>query len=159
MHGLFRRTSLSVAALMLGACSVQVTDGPVMTDMDAANVEFMDPSNGRAPYSRSVRVGPTVYLSGVLGSRDGVLVDGGIEAQTHQAIDNISTALARHGLTLSSVVRCGVFLANIDDFDAMNGVYTTRFGPPRPARTTVAADIVAGALIEIDCIAAFDDTP
>ena len=141
-------------ALASAGCSVQVGDAS-LSDERRRDTEFVDPSNGRAPYSSSVRAGGLVFLSGVLGTVDGTLVAGGIDAETHQAIDNVANGLERHGLDLDDVVKCTVFLADIDDFAAMNGVYTRRFGPPRPARTTVAATVVAGAAIEIDCVAAY----
>ena len=146
-----RILSLALAIFAAG-CSVQV--GNSALDDDNASTRFVDPSDGRAPYSQSVRSGHLVFLSGVLGSVNGELVPGGVEAETHQAIDNIVRGLEAHGLELDDVVKCTVFLADIDDFAAMNSVYTTRFGPPRPARTTVAAVVVANAAIEIDCIAA-----
>lgn len=81
------------------------------------------------------------------------LVEGGIEKQTAQAIDNIAAILASEGATLDDVVKVSVFLANLGDFAAMNEVYASRFGTPYPARTTVEVGLSAGDLIEIDAIA------
>ncbi len=141
---------VSVAVALAACVNPSVPPSP-----STAKVEFTDPSDGRAPYSRAVRVGDTLYLAGTLGTSDGALAPGGIEGETAQALDNIEANLAEHGLTLADVIKCTVFLADTDDFAAMNGVYAQRFAPPRPARTTVAAGLVFNARIEIDCIASF----
>jgi 2-iminobutanoate/2-iminopropanoate deaminase len=92
----------------------------------------------------------------MLGTRDRKLVEGGIGPETVQTLENIKSRLAEHGLTMADVVKCSVFLADIDDFAAMNAEYIKAFEPPRPTRTTVAVSGLAiGANIEIECIAAF----
>ncbi len=104
-----------------------------------AEKEFFDPFDGAAPFSAAVRVGDTLYLSGVLGAKDRKIVEGGITAETARALEII-----------------GERLADIDDFAKMNEVYTGFFAPPRPVRTTVAVSGLAlGANVEIECIAAF----
>lgn len=119
--------------------------------------KFHDPSDGKAPFSTAVRAGNLLFLSGALAYRDGKLVEGGISAETRVTLEIIEERLEEQGLDMSDVVKCGVFLADIDDFQAMNAVYTQAFAPPRPARTTVAASGLAlGAAVEIECIAAFD---
>ncbi|MEM8982669.1 MAG: RidA family protein [Pseudomonadota bacterium] len=145
------RLVILLIALLAAGCAAT-------TPATDTTVAFVDPSDGAAPYSRTVRVGQTVYISGVLGSRDGRLVEGGIGPETDQALSNIESALADHGASLSNIVKCQVFLADIGEFQAMNDVYKARLQPPRPARTTVAVDLVAGARIEIDCIAALSET-
>jgi 2-iminobutanoate/2-iminopropanoate deaminase len=81
-----------------------------------------------------------------------MIVGDSVEEQTRAALDNLAAVLARAGARLSDVVRCGVFLANIDDFQAMDRVYAEFFVDPLPARTTVGATL-AGSLVEIDCVA------
>ncbi len=121
-----------------------------------ADKEFFDPFDGAAPFSAAVRVGDTLYLSGMLGTKDRKVVEGGIGPETVQTLANIEARLAEHGLTMADVVKCSVFLADIDDFAAMNAEYIKVFQPPRPTRTTVAVSGLAlGANIEIECIAAF----
>ena len=121
-----------------------------------AEKEFFDPFDGAAPFSAAVRVGDTLYLSGVLGAKDRKIVEGGITAETARALEIIGERLAEHDLTSADVVKCSVFLADIDDFAKMNEVYTGFFAPPRPVRTTVAVSGLAlGANVEIECIAAF----
>lgn len=121
-----------------------------------ADKEFFDPNEGAAPFSAAVRVGDTLYLSGMLGTKDRKLVEGGIGPETVQTLANIAAGLEVHGLTMADVVKCTVFLADIADFRAMNAEYMKVFQPPRPTRTTVAVSGLAlSANIEIECIAAF----
>jgi lysine/arginine/ornithine transport system substrate-binding protein len=140
---------LALAPLSLAAgCNAPAADAPtIVTGVHD------DPSAGRAPYSRSVQLGDALYLSGVLGTADGQLVPGGIAAQTTAAFANIAQALAARGLDLGDLVKCSVFLADINDFAAMNDAYKAALAPPRPARTTVSTGLVFGAAIEVECIA------
>jgi 2-iminobutanoate/2-iminopropanoate deaminase len=106
-----------------------------------------------------VRSGGLIFLSGQLGALPGVmppeLVEGGIEAETRQTMDNIIAVLAAADATLADVVKCTIFLADIDDYDAMNAVYLEYFPTDPPARSAVAGSGLAlGALVEIECIAA-----
>ena len=78
-----------------------------------------------------------------------------IEAQTEQCLRNVEAILKAAGSSLQHVLRCGVFLVDMDEFDRMNGVYARMFGDHRPARTTIQAAALpkAGLRVEIDCIA------
>lgn len=108
------------------------------------------------PFSPAVRVGHMLFLSGQLGNVPGTrqLVDTGIAAQTRQALENVKAVLAAAGSSLSRVVKCTVFLADIRDYAPMNEVYATFFPKDPPARSTVAGSGLAlGARIEIDCLA------
>jgi reactive intermediate/imine deaminase len=108
------------------------------------------------PFSSAVRVGDLLFLSGQIGNVPGTrqLADGGITGQTRQALENIKTLLAFAGSSLDRVVKCTVFLADIQDFAAMNAVYATYFPKDPPARSTVAASgLAGGARVEIECIA------
>ena len=96
--------------------------------------------------------GRFVYVSGQGPVRDGEVVAGTIEEQTTLALENVASVLAEAGASLADVVRCGVFLADLDDFEAMNGVYGGFFSDPLPARTTVGAHL-PGIKVEIDCVA------
>ncbi len=111
------------------------------------------------PYSAGVETGGFVFLAGqiALDPAGGGLVEGGITEQTHQVMQNLGAVLEEAGLGFGDVVRTGVFLAEVDDFAAMNEVYASYFpeGAIPPVRTTVAvAAIPLGALVEIDMIAA-----
>ena len=107
------------------------------------------------PYSQAVCVGEMVFLSGQLAidPASGNLVEGGIEAQTEQALKNIEAILAEAGLTMDNVIKTTVFLADINDFTAMNEVYAKHFNGDYPARSAVqVAALPKGALVEIECI-------
>jgi 2-iminobutanoate/2-iminopropanoate deaminase len=109
------------------------------------------------PFSSAVRVGDLLFLSGQIGNVPGTrkLAEGGITGQTRQALENIKAVLAFAGSSLDRAVKCTVFLADIQDFAAMNVVYATYFPKDPPARSTVAAKgLVGGARVEIECIAA-----
>ncbi len=99
-----------------------------------------------------VAEGRFVYVSGQGPIRDGVVVGENTAEQTKIALENVAAVLAEAGATMADVVRCGVYLADISDFAAMNEVYALTFGEPLPARTTVGAAL-AGFSVEIDCVA------
>lgn len=111
------------------------------------------------PYSQAVRIGDVVYTAGQLGSdpKTGSLVEGGIAAQTEQAIKNTAAVLEAAGTDLTQVVKTSVFLQDMKDFDAMNAVYGRYFAPAgvvAPARSTVqVAALPKGGLFEIDVVA------
>jgi 2-iminobutanoate/2-iminopropanoate deaminase len=108
------------------------------------------------PYSSAVIVGNLVYVSGQSGrdpKTDAVSED--VEVQTEVCLKNVATILEAAGSSLSKVVRCGVFLVDMNDFRKMNGVYARMFGDHRPARTTVAVSELPGPglKVEIDAVA------
>jgi 2-iminobutanoate/2-iminopropanoate deaminase len=106
------------------------------------------------PYSPGiVAEGRFVFVAGQIPARDGVRELGPIEAETRLVLDNVGSVLAAAGASFADVVRCSVYLADLDDFAAMNAVYETYFPEPRPARTTIGAGLRNGIKIEIDCIA------
>jgi 2-iminobutanoate/2-iminopropanoate deaminase len=103
------------------------------------------------PYTPVVRAGGWLICSGQVGLKDGALVKGGVTAQVTQAVGNIRTLLAEHGAALANVVKTTVFLADIDDFGAMNEAYLGAFAGHRPARSAVAvAGLPLGALVEVE---------
>jgi 2-iminobutanoate/2-iminopropanoate deaminase len=103
------------------------------------------------PYTPIVRAGDWLICSGQLGTRDGALVDGGVQAQVAQAVANIQTLLASEGAGLAAVAKTTVFLTDIGDYPAMNEAYASAFGDHRPARSAFAvAGLPAGALVEIE---------
>ena len=111
----------------------------------------------RGPYSPGVKAGDTVYVAGQV-SMDPVSGEpklGDIKSETRQALSNVQAILAGCGASLSQVVRCGVYLTNAADFQAMNEVYAEFFTEGKPARTTiiVAALPLPGAKVEVDAIA------
>ena len=111
------------------------------------------------PYSQAVRAGDLLFLSGQvpLDPGTGSLIDGDIAAQTRRVLDNIGAVLAAGGRSFADVVRTTVFLADMNDFTAMNEVYGQYFSEPYPARATVqVARLPKDARVEIDVIATYD---
>jgi reactive intermediate/imine deaminase len=108
------------------------------------------------PLSEAVRVGNTLYLSGQIGIAPGSLelVPGGMEAETRRTMENIRMTLEAHGGSMSDIVKCTVMLADISEWGAFNGVYTTFFKETYPARSAMGVNGLAlGARVEVECIA------
>lgn len=136
-----------------------VTASVIAASAAVAQKQVINAPNARpGVLSAAVRVGDVVFLSGALGTKPGGggLADGGIEGQTRQALENIKASAALANLTMEDIAKCTVFLTNVADFQAMNGVYREFFPANPPARTTVAVAglVVQGAVIEIECIGA-----
>lgn len=111
------------------------------------------------PYSAALRAGQLLFVSGQvpLDPATGAMVEGDIAAQTRRVLQNIGALLEAGGLSFAQVVRTTVYLADMNDFVAMNDVYRTFFSEPYPARSTVqAARLPRDARIEIDVIASLD---
>jgi len=109
------------------------------------------------PYSQAIRAGNMVYTAGQLAllPATGTLVEGDIAAQTEQVLHNLAAILEAAGGSLNQVVKTTVFLLDMADFAAMNGVYSRYFGDHRPARSTVAVAALPrpGARVEIEAVA------
>jgi 2-iminobutanoate/2-iminopropanoate deaminase len=108
------------------------------------------------PYSQAIRCCSLVYTAGQLGMdpQTGTLVEGGIQAQTRQALTNIQAVLEAAGTSVTNVVKTTVFLQNIGDFQAMNAVYGEFFDADPPARSAVqVAALPLGGLVEIEAVA------
>ncbi len=109
------------------------------------------------PFREAVRAGDILFLSGQLGTEpDGSgLVSGGLPAEARQAMSNIGTILARHGLGFSDLVKCVVMLADISRWSEFNAIYLASFGEaPLPARSAFGTNGLAlGAAVEIECTA------
>jgi 2-iminobutanoate/2-iminopropanoate deaminase len=111
------------------------------------------------PYSQAVRSGQFLFASGQIpiDPATGEFVAGGIAEQTEQVMRNVSAILEAAGAGLQQVVKTTVFLADMDDFTAMNEVYGRFFGENPPARATVqAARLPRDARVEIEAIAVLD---
>ena len=109
------------------------------------------------PYSQGIRAGSLLFVSGQvpIDPATGQIIDGDIAAQTHRVFQNIGEILKAGGASFDHVVRTTVFLADMNDFAAMNEVYATYFTSPAPARATVEVSRLQDARVEIDVIAAF----
>jgi 2-iminobutanoate/2-iminopropanoate deaminase len=111
------------------------------------------------PYSPAVRAGQLLFISGQvpLDPATGAMVDGDVAAQTRRVLDNVGALLTAAGRSFAHVVRTTVFLADMNDFAAVNEVYGTYFSEPYPARATVqVARLPKDARVEIDAIATFE---
>ncbi len=103
------------------------------------------------PYTPVVRAGDLLICSGQLGLEGDRLVEGGVAAETTQAVANVRALLASAGASLGEVVKVTVYLADIGDFDAMNAAYAEAFGDHRPARTAVAVHALPrSARVEVE---------
>lgn len=144
--------------LLLYLTSCQTSQSEVNTKKPT-NITFHKshlPQRQNTPFSAAVETENLLFLAGQIGKdhTKGVLVEGGIKAETKQAIENIKAVLEQHNSSLDRVVKCTVILADINDFKEFNSVYV-RYFPNKPARTTFAAGgLAANAKIEIDVIAA-----
>ena len=109
------------------------------------------------PYSQAIEVNGMVFASGQipLDPSTGNVVEGGIKEQTRQALTNAKAIMEAAGLSLANVVKTTVFMADMNDFAAINEVYATFFSEPYPARSAVAVKALPkGVLVEVECIAA-----
>ena len=111
------------------------------------------------PYSSALRAGSLLFVSGqvALDPSTGTMLDGDVQRQTERALQNVGALLEAAGLSFAHVARTTVFLADMNDFAAMNEVYRTFFVEPYPARSTIqAARLPRDARVEIDVIASYD---
>ena len=109
-----------------------------------------------APYSQGSVAGDFVFVSGqvAVDPATGDVVEGGIAEQTERVMLNVAAVLEAAGSSTDKLVKCGIFLADFDDFQAMNEVYARHVGSSPPARATVqVAYLPSGVLVEIDAVA------
>jgi 2-iminobutanoate/2-iminopropanoate deaminase len=107
------------------------------------------------PFSQAVEVGGFLYFSGQVAQdpATGKVVEGGILPETERVFLNLSAVLKAAGKSFDDVVRAGVYLTNMGDYVAMNGIYAKHFRQPFPARTTIGvAALPLGARVEIDLV-------
>ncbi len=107
------------------------------------------------PYSQAIEVGNLIYASGQIpiNPATGEMPEG-IEAQAHQSLKNVKAILEAAGTSIDNVVKTTVFLADMNDFAVVNGIYAQYFTEPYPARSAVAVKTLPkNALIEIEVIA------
>lgn len=106
------------------------------------------------PYSQAVIGGGFVFVSGQIpiDPKTQKVVEGGIEKQTVQVIENLKNIIESINLTLNDIVKTSVFLSDLNDFQSFNSVYNKYFEVNPPARTTAQAGLMAGVLVEIDAV-------
>ena len=103
------------------------------------------------PYSPVVRAGDWIIVSGQLGLLDGKLVEGGVAAQTAQAVVNVAGHLASVGASLTDVAKTLCFLTDMGTFGEFNDAYAAAFGDHRPARSTVEVSALPGGMaVEVE---------
>ena len=127
--------------------------------MDIEHLTFSSWPQKVAPFSHAVRAGDYLFVTGqmpTLKNDNTKLVDGGIEAQTHQVMKNLLEVLNAAGSSLEKVIFARVYLVNFGDFDKMNSVYASYFATDKlPARTCIGVTgLAVGASVEIEFIAA-----
>ncbi len=108
------------------------------------------------PYSQAIRLGNFIYTSGQIpiNPKTGAMVEGGIKEQARQSLENVKAILEEAGVTMADVIKTTVFMADMNDFADMNGVYAEFFTEPYPARSAVAVKTLPkGAMVEIEVVA------
>ena len=119
-----------------------------------AGVTSVSPDGASPAISPAIRAGDFVFISGLLPKdEEGQLVTGDITHQTHAVMKRLQATVERAGCRMEDVVKCTVWLTHTEDFAEFNRVYVTYFDEPRPARSTVRADLmVPAARIEIEAV-------
>ena len=151
-----RQVALSLL-VCLWFCAPVLAQEP---DGEQSSVEFFNTSAvlpSGLPFSEAVRVGDTLYLSGMIGVVPGTLdlAPGGMAVEARQTMENIKVTLEANGYAMSDVVKCTVMLADIAEWGTFNEIYQTFFSLPYPARSAFGANGLAlGARVEVECIAA-----
>jgi len=104
-------------------------------------------------FARAVAADGWLYVSGQVAMENGEVIDGGIVAQSHKAIQNVIAILKEAGYGPEHVVRCGVWLDDARDFQSFNKVFKEYFGANPPARACVVSSMVVDCKVEVDCVA------
>jgi 2-iminobutanoate/2-iminopropanoate deaminase len=127
--------------------------------MPKQTISSGDAPKAIGPYSPAVRAGQLLFVSGqvALDPATGNMVEGGIAEQTRRVLDNVGALLTAGGRSFADVVRTTIFLADMNDFAAVNEIYGQYFTQPYPARATVqVARLPKDARVEIDVIASYE---
>jgi 2-iminobutanoate/2-iminopropanoate deaminase len=139
---------VAVVLLLLSGC---VSEGymrtPIQTDKAPKPI---------GPYSPGIIAGDFIFVAGqgCMNPATGKMEIGDVRKETRQVFENMKAILEAGGSSLDKVVKCNVYLKDINDFAAMNEVYATYFKAPFPARTTIQAGALPGGIsVEIECIA------
>ena len=107
------------------------------------------------PYSQAVQFGNLLFVSGqiAMDPKTGDLIDGGIEVQTKQVLENLKAIIEEAGMTLKNVLKCSCFLKSMEDFAKFNSVYDSYFAESLPARETVEVGrLPRDVLVEVSAI-------
>lgn len=149
---MLRGATTLVLSLAIAGCQPRVPEAeaeaaPVVQQLAAP--EYLNP-NPRAPYSEGVRYGGLLFLAGKTGGAG----ESGVQPETRRALESISDALDRFGSSMDRVLKCTVFLVDMEEWGAMNEVYREFFPDNKPARTAVGIHLGGDTRVEIECIAA-----
>ncbi|MBK9062129.1 MAG: RidA family protein [Acidobacteria bacterium] len=137
---------LAAVALVLTGCASAPPSAPAHYPSSPATL----------PFSEAVRNGDLLFVSGQIGNPPGTLelVPGGMRAEAAQALENVRAIVERHGSSMTQVVKCTVFLADMKEWGDFNEVYRKAFPGELPARSALGANGLAlGARVEVECIA------
>jgi len=151
------RKALATTVVLIAGCH-PADQGPVSADVEYLQMPVYEGQD--LPFSSAVRVDNMLYLSGVIGTDPNATglapMPGGVTAETQRAMEIIRDELETFGSSMDRVVKCTIFMADMDEWAAMNEVYVTFFDTP-PARSALGANGLAiGASVEIECIAALN---
>ncbi|KIY52680.1 YjgF-like protein [Fistulina hepatica ATCC 64428] len=128
----------------------------VTTHPSLSFVATSDAAAAIGPYAQGVKAGDLLFCSGCIpiDPATGNIVDGGVEAQAERALKNLRAIVEAGGSSMGQVVKTTVFLKSMNDFTAVNGIYTAAFGSHTPARSAIeVARLPKDVLVEIECIA------
>ena len=145
---------MSLILKMMAVTTFLLTQTALAGKIDVEHYAISEDS--QLPFSEAVRVGHMLYLSGQIGIDPATskLAEGGIAAETRQTLENIKASLEKHGSSMAEVVKCTVYLADINEWAAMNKVYITYFSGNPPARSALGTSGLAlGSRTEIECMA------
>ena len=149
-----QKTFSKLALLFICFCILSAFAAKDTNKLSAVNSDKAPKAIG--PYSQAIKCGDMVYCSGQIGldPATGTLVDGGISAQTTQALLNLGNVLNAAGSGFANVAKVTIYMVDLKDFAAVNEIYAKSFPDIKPARSTVqVAALPKGALIEIECMA------
>ena len=126
-----------------------------MSNMSKTAITSLELTPSVGPFSQAIKVDGFLFVSGHVGQdpATGKVVEGGIVAETERVFRNLAAVLKAGGKGFDDVARAGVYLTNMSDYVAMNGIYAKHFSQPFPARTTIGvAALPLGACVEIDLV-------
>jgi reactive intermediate/imine deaminase len=150
------RRLVLVLSVVVCACAQPPAPAPAAMPEAPEFINLVEP--WPYPFSSAVRSGDLIFVSGQIGTVmvDGAprLIEGGLDAEVTQTMDNIKAVVEHAGSSMSRVVKCTVMLGDIRDWPRFNEIYATYFPGPKPARAAFGGvSLALGARVEVDCIA------
>ena len=148
---------VTILVLVIFSCDVDKKFKIDFNTSSATDIEFYSSEEtikADYPFSDAVKIDNFIILSGVIGNIPGIdtVVEGGIQAETKQALENIKSILEHYDLTMDNIVKCTCMIDDISEWGEMNEVYKTYFTSNKPARSAFGADGLAlGAKLELEC--------